>query len=206
GGAFNLYEKDAGGRGQDALLPQSADRKFPTDWSRDGRYILYRQIDPQTRYDIWALPVFGERKPFAFLHTEANEAAAVLSPDGRWLAYSSDESGRYEVYVQSFPGGGTKRQISIGGGIGPHWHGDGKELYYHAPDGKLMAVPVTSGASLAVGAPVALFEFRASGNVIMPYYSVTRDGQRFLLSTIVETEAAAPLTVVINWTAEANRK
>ena len=85
----------------------------------------------------------------------------MLSPDGRWLAYVSDESGRYEVYVQSFPGGGGKRQVSTGGGIGPRWRGDGKELFYHAPDGKLMAVPVKSGASFEAGAPVALFEFRA---------------------------------------------
>ena len=171
----------------------------------DWQYIIYRQIDQQTKYDIWALPLFGERKPSPLLQTEANEAAATLSPDGRWLAYCSDESGRYEVYVQSFPGGGSKRQISIDGGIGPHWRGDGKELYYHMPDGKLMAAPVTSGTSLEVGTPVALFEFRASGNVIMPYYSVSRDGQRYLLSTIVETEANAPLTVVVNWAAEAKK-
>ncbi len=139
------------------------------------------------------------------MRTEANEGAAVLSPDGRWMAYNSDESGRYEVYVQSFPGGGGKRQISIGGGTGPHWRGDGKELYYHAPDGKLMAAPVTSGASLEVGTPVALFEFRASGHSITPHYSVTRDGQRFLLSTIVETVPNAPLTVVTNWTAQVKR-
>jgi eukaryotic-like serine/threonine-protein kinase len=134
------------------------------------------------------------------LQTEANEAAAVLSPDGQWLAYCSDESGRYEVYVRNFTGGGGKQRVSTGGGIGPHWRGDGKELYYHATDGKLMAALVTGGTSLAVGAPVALFEFRAGGNLIVPYYSVTSDGQRFLLSTIVETETNTPLTVVVNWT------
>ena len=200
-GVFNLYEKDAGGTGQDALLLESALPNLPTDWSRDGRYVIYRQIDPQAKYDIWAIDL-GERKPFPLLQTEANEAAAVLSPDGRWMAYSSDESGRYEIYVQSFPGGGSKRQISTGGGIGPHWRGDGRELYYHAPDGKLMAAPVTIGTSLEVGTPVALFEFRPATNAITPYYSVTRDGQRFLLSTIVETEPNAPLTVVVNWSAE----
>src|SRR5262245_21650019 len=198
-GYFNLYEKNADNMGQDALLLQSEYFKFPTDWSRDGRYIIYRQIDPTTRYDLWVLPLFGERKPFPFLQTANNEAMGVVSPDGQWLAYASDESGRYEVYVEGFPGHGGKRQVSTAGGGGPQWRGDGKELYYHAPDGKLMAASVTSAASLNVGAPVALFEFRASNNLSSPYYSVTRDGQRFLLSAIVETEPNAPLTVVVNW-------
>ena len=110
-------------------------------------------------------------------------------PDGRWIAYSSDESGRYEVYVESFPERGGKRQISTTGGSGPRWRGDGKELYYQATDGKLMAAPVTDSANLAVGEPVALFEFRPNSSQNAPFYSVSRDGQRFLLSTIVETEA-----------------
>jgi Tol biopolymer transport system component len=204
-GLYHLYEKAASGSGQDALLLKSDYFKFPTDWSRDGRFIIYRQIDPKTKNDVWVLPVgplSGDQKPFAFLQTEANETAAVLSPDGQWMAYTSDESGRYEVYVQSFPAGGGQRQVSAGGGIGPQWRGDGKELFYHAPDGKLMAAAVKGGASFEAGAPVTLFEFRASGNLITPYYSVTSDGQRFLLSTIVETKAAAPLTVVVNWAAE----
>ena len=185
---------------------RSSSRNRPTSlWSRDGRYILYRQIDLQVKYDLWVLPLFGERKPFPFLQTEANEAAGVFSPDGRWIAYCSDESGRYEVYVESFPERGGKRQISYTGGSGPRWRGDGKELYYQAPDGKLMAMPVTDGASLAVGSPVTLFEFRPSSNLISPFYSVSRDGQRFLLSTIVETEKSAPLTVVVNWTAGVKR-
>jgi hypothetical protein len=185
------------------LLFQSEYFKFPTDWSRDGRYILYRQIDPQPKYDLWVLPLFGKREPFPFLRTEANETAGVFSPDGRWIAYISDESGRYEVYVESFPERGGKRQISTSGGSGPRWRGDGKELYYQTPDGKLMATPVTDSTNLAVGAPVALFEFRPSSGLIAPFYSVSRDGQRFLLSTIVETEPNAPLTVWVNWAAGA---
>jgi hypothetical protein len=153
---------------------------------------------------VWVLPVGPQntaRSHFSFLKTEANETAAVISPDGRWIAYNSDESGQYEVYVQSFPGGGGKRRVSTGGGIGPLWRGYGKELYYHASDGKLMAVAVKGGASFEAGAPVALFEFRAGGNLITPYYDVTKDGKNFLLSTIVETEPNAPLTVVVNWAA-----
>jgi Tol biopolymer transport system component len=201
-GIFDLYEKNADNPGQDALLHQNEHFKFPTDWSRDGLYIIYRQIDPKTRYDLWVLPLFGERKPFPFLQTAANETSGAISPDGQWIAYISDVSGRYEVYVERFPGHGGKRQVSTAGGTGPQWRADGRELYYHAPDGKLMAAQAPRGASFKVGATEALFDFRASGNLSDPYYSVTRDGQRFLLSAIVETEPNAPLTVMVNWNAE----
>jgi Tol biopolymer transport system component len=205
-GIYHLYQKAASGAGQESLLLKSDYYKFPTDWSPDGRYILYREVNPKTKFDIWALPVGSQgsdQKPFPVLQTDANEAAAVLSPDGRWIAYTSDESGRYEIYVQSFPAGGGKRQISTAGGIGTRWAGN--ELFYHAPDGRLMAVTVKSGTGFEASAPVPLFEFRPGGNLITPYYAVTKDGQKFLLSTIVDTEAAAPLTVVINWAAEVKR-
>ncbi len=207
-GTFDLYQKAASGSGQDALLFKSDYYKFSTDWSRDGRFIIYRQMDPKTKHDVWVLPVgpqAGEQNPFPFLQTEANESGAVLSPDGQSIAYSSDESGRYEIYVQSFPGGGGKRQISNAGGLGPHWRDDGRELYYHAPDGKLMAVAVKGGLDFEAGSGVALFEFRAAGTAIAPFYSVSKDGQRFLLSTIVENVTGAPLTVVVNWTADLKR-
>jgi len=119
------------------------------------------------------------------------------------MAYSSDEAGdRSEVYVQSFPKGGSKRRVSTGGGSGPIWRWDGKELFYHAPDGQLMAASVKGGTSFDVGAPEPLYEFRASSLQSVPYYSVTRDGQRFLLSTIVEIVPNAPLTMVVNWAAD----
>jgi Tol biopolymer transport system component len=200
-GIYQLYQKAASGAGQDTVLLKSDYYKFPQDWSHDGRYLIYREINPKTKFDIWVLPVgpnAGDQRPFAFLDTEANEAAAVLSPDDRWMAYCSDESGRYEVYVQSFPDKGSKRQISTGGGIGPRW--TSKELFYRALDGKLMAVEIKNGQSFEASAPVPLFEFRPGGNLITPYYDVTKDGQKFLLSTIVENEPAAPLTIMVNWT------
>lgn len=123
----------------------------------------------------------------------------MLSPDGKWLAYGSDESGRYEVYLQSFPGGGGKRQVSTAGGNSPQWRADGRELFFHALDGKLMATAVQGGSSVTTTAPVALFEFAPGGNLITPYYTVTSDGQRFLLSTLIETDATAPMAVVVNW-------
>ncbi len=207
-GVFQLFHKSANGAGEVQLLYQSEYFKFASDWSRDGRYLLYREIHPQTKFDIWYLDFTDgadKPKPVPYLNTPANEIGSVLSPDGRWLAYASDESGKYEIYVQSFPQLGSKRQISTAGGYAPHWRGDGKELFYHAPDGKLLAVPVESGATFEIGVAVPLFEFRTSGNVSNTYYDVTRDGRRFLLSTIVEAQAATPFTVVMNWAATANK-
>ena len=212
-GNTDLYQKAASGAGQDTLLLKSDHTKFPTDWSQDGRFIIYRQADPKTKFDVWVLPVAGtagkpsgEMKPFPVLQTEASETAATLSPDGRWLAYASDETGRDEIYIQSFPTGGGKKQLSFGGAHSPRWRRDGKELFYYSSDGKLMAVPVESGENFVAGAAVALFEFRtgSSGLAVVPY-AVTADGQRFLVNAIVENETAAALTVVSNWTAELKR-
>lgn len=144
-------------------------------------------------------------KAVPYLQAPANEIGSVLSPDGRWLAYASDESGRFEIYVQSFPQPGSKRQISAAGGYAPLWRSDGKELFYHAPDGKLMAVSVQSGTTLETITTTALFEFRTNGNMANTYYDVTQDGQRFLLSAIVETETKAPLPLVQNWLAAVKR-
>jgi Tol biopolymer transport system component len=201
-----LYQKAASGAGQDELLLKSDYQKLPNDWSQDGRFIIYQQLGPKTRYDVWVLPVgptTGKQEPFPFVQTEAWESGARLSPNGQWLAYASDESGRFETYVQSFPRGGGKRQVSTGSGNGPHWRQDGKELFYHAPDGKLMAMAVKSGAvpevSFEASAPVALFEFRAGIPVVTnPSYTVAGDGQRFLVNAIVDAEPRAPLTVVVN--------
>ena len=206
GGIANLYQRAANLAGQEVLLWKSDYVKHPSDWSRDGRYIIYREIDLKRNSDIWALPMneSGEAKPFPLLQTDANEYAGTLSPDGRWLAYASDASGQFEVWVQSFPDGGSRRQVSTGGGGNPRWRRDGSELFYYARGGKLMAAPVKSGESLEMGAAISLLEFRAgtSGGSYVPY-SVTGDGQRFLLNAVVETEPNAPLTVVVNWAAGA---
>src|SRR5262245_17298650 len=208
GAVGNLYQKAASGAGEDTLLLKSDYHKHPTDWSRDGRFIIYRQIDPKTKLDVWGLPApgSGEAKPLPLVRTEANEFGGTLSPDGRWLSYVSDVSGRFEVYVQSFPEGGGKRQVSTDGGSGPRWRRDGRELYYYAGDGKLMAAQVRSGASLELGAVVSLFEFRA-GTIwdFFTPYAVTADGQRFLINAVVDTEQNAPLTAVVNWAADLKR-
>jgi DNA-binding winged helix-turn-helix (wHTH) protein/Tol biopolymer transport system component len=202
-GRFDLYEKAVDGTGKDLPLLQSAEPKFPLDWSRDGRYLLYRQIDPRTNHDIFVLPMQGERKPIAYLQTPAIENGGAFSPDGKWIAYNSDESGRVEVYVERFPTHGGKRQISLAGGAGPRWRADGKELYFRALDGALMSVSVTDGgAALATDAPTTLFAFRAGGAAIVPSYSPARDGQRFLLTAVVESDAKSPLTIVEHWASE----
>jgi serine/threonine protein kinase len=206
GDTFDLYQKSSSGAGQDELLLKSTNVKVATDWSRDGRYILFYEVAPKTRRDLWVLPLFGDRKPFPFLQTGANEVGAKFSPDGQWVAYASDESGEYEVYVLSFPASAGKRQISIKGGMGPNWGRDGRELYYYAPDGTLMAVEVKSGERYEVGVPRRLFEFRAgNGLITVAPYAVSADGQRFLLNTLVDESGGAPLTIVLNWTADLKR-
>ncbi len=135
GGVANLYQKAVSFAGDETRLLKPDYYKIPTDWSWDGRFIIYYQLDPKTNADVWVLPMTGssQAEPSPLVRTEANEIAGTLSPDGRWLAYASDVSGQYEVYVQSFPDGGDKRQVSNGGGIGPRWRPDGREMYYSEP-------------------------------------------------------------------------
>ncbi len=136
--------------------------KVAHDWSRDGRYIAFQSRGKKTNWDIWVLPTFGDRKPILFLQTPFNETHPAFSPDGRWLAYQSNESGRAEIYVQNFPGPGGRWQVSTAGGVGPAWRADGKELFYAGPDQKLMAVDIQAGETFEAGVPRALFTRRFS--------------------------------------------
>lgn len=167
------------------------------DWSRDGRWLIEGRVNPKTNADIWVLPQFGDRKPFAFLTSEFREGNARLSPDARWLAYVSDESKRYEVYVQGFPDHGGKWQVSTAGGNYPVWRRDGTELYFVAADRKMMAVEVrTTAGGLQAGVPKPLFEVAAQTQ-----FDVSKDG-RFLIQVPVASESSSvPLTVVTNWQA-----
>ncbi len=203
-GHFDLYQKAADGAGSEELLLESSLDKYPSSFFPDGRFLLYYTNDPKTRTDLWVLPLSGDQKPFPFLPTEFIETNGQFSPDGRWIAYESDESRRREIYVAPFPGPGGKRQISTAGGSYPRWRGDGKEIFYLALDNKLMAAEVNGqGATLEVGAVRPLFEARpaGAGNV----YDVTADGQRFLVNTAVEQKVSSPITLVINWTADLKR-
>jgi hypothetical protein len=137
------------------------------------------------------------------VRTPFNEAQGALSPDGRWVAYASDESGAFEVYVQSFPGGGSKRPVSSGGGAEPRWRPDGRELFYVSAGRRLMAVPTTIGVELEAGKPDALFEMNVH-DLVFPYlkrYEVAPDGQRFVVQELIGRGSASPLTVLVNWPA-----
>jgi Tol biopolymer transport system component len=205
---FQLFQRASAGTGQDELvLGEPQEGKIPVDWSRDGRFLIFEQQSPKTGFDLWALPMTGDKKPIPLLTSEFNERQGQLSPDGRWLAYSSNESNKDEVYVQPFAPGHEKVtgkwQISLTGGTQPRWRGDGKELYYMAPDRKLMALEVKATAqTFAWGTPAALFESRSALDPGNGGYLPDRDGKRFLIVTAAGDRAeASPLTVVVNWLA-----
>ena len=179
--------KDLSGPDESQALFKSETVKRPEDWSLDGRFILFSNFDPRTnQFDLWVLPLFGDRQPVPFLTTPFEEKQGQFSPDGRWVAYCSDESGKDEVYVQSFPVAGNKVLISTDGGREPRWRRDGRELFYLAADGKLMAVEVKAGSTLTAGIPKAL-PFKVIRRN-WASYAVTADGQRFL----VKTETSEP--------------
>jgi Tol biopolymer transport system component len=216
-GHNDLYIKNASGAGTEEPLLESDPTKVPTDWSHDGRFIAFNYQDPRskTKLDIWVLPMFGDRQPFPFLQTEFNEGFVTFSPDGHWVAYQSDESGSFEVYVAPFqPEGGPvdpqsvsagphggKWQVSQGGGTVPTWRRDGKGLYFLGPEGKLMEADIApKGAAVEVGIQRVIFQahFPLFGSGARTY-DVTPDGKRFLILTS-EDAASTPLTLITNWT------
>lgn len=198
---WNLYVKDAAGTGEPELLIESAENKFATDWSRDGTYIIFNSSSSETGWDLWALPLGGDRKPVALVKTKFAELGGSLSPDGKFLAYRSNESGQHEVYVQEFPEARSKWQVSANGGYDPFWRGDGRELYYRGRDARLMAVPVQAGTAFSAGTPQALFQARFASMNARGLYRPTPDGQRFLVLAPLGRDAIPPTTVVLNWSA-----
>lgn len=203
-----LYMKAANGSGQDELLFESVNSKYPMQWSPDGRSLLYREFDAQKRSDLWILPLEGERKPYPWLSTQFDESTwHGFSPDGKWLAYSSHETGRSEIYIQAFvpgePASGAKVPISNGGGVMPTWRRDGRALYYFDNNkNKMMEVDVTLGPKIVAGVPKELFDVATFRADMTRAWSMTGDGQRFLFVTRAEDADLAPFTVVLNWMAE----
>ena len=206
-GEMNLYLKLASGAGDDRLLLKSTAEykydKYATSCSRDGRFLSFTMVNPETKSDLFVLPLQGDHKPIPFLRTEFNESSGQFSPNGHWIAYISDESGSDEIYVREFSSGSAqgsweaagKWLISKGGGTDPRWRGDGKELFYVASDGKLMSVEITTKPVFQAGAPRPLFQ-------LPPGFiggDVTADGRRFLIGVPVAQSTSVPFTVVLNW-------
>jgi Tol biopolymer transport system component len=206
-GPLKVFWQLADGSGGLERLTSSEDTGAPVSWSPDGQLLAYIEITPTTGYDIWVLRM-SDRKAQPFLRTPFNESVPRFSPDGRWLAYVSDESGRYEIYVQSYPGPGGKFQISTDGGTEPVWNPNGRELFYRTGD-KMMAVDIATNPGFTAGKPRMLFEGPyAPTPATFPNYDVSPDGQRFLMLKPVEQTEAAPtrINVVLNWFEELKQK
>lgn len=212
----NLYIKGVNSNSQqEALLDtysfgpnevfSPSDLDYPTDWSMDGKSIVYAHSARQAHdYDLWILPLTAQRKPFPFLQTPFNETDGVFSPDGRFLAYSSDESGRYEVYVQPFPATGERWRISHNGGVLPTWRSDGRELFLKNQDNTFMAIEINTSDSFDAGIPQVLFTREMLATVSRwgrRQYEVSADGQRFLVNIPQQRPTETTLTVVVNWPA-----
>jgi dipeptidyl aminopeptidase/acylaminoacyl peptidase len=211
GGPMSLYVRSLNRVDSETLLKKSSGNTTPYSVSRDGRFLLYLERDPKTVGDLWVLPMAGGQKGYPVVNSNFEDRLGQFSPDGHWIAYMSDRSGKYEVYVREFSGSAPSEAdsarvwpVSTAGGIAPRWSDDGKELYYIAPDAKLMAVPViVKGGMMEPGAPKPLFQTRilfggTSSLGTAWQYDVSRDG-RFLINTITDA-AAGPITLVQNWT------
>jgi Tol biopolymer transport system component len=201
-GAIDVYQRASNGAGEDELLFKSDRNKYVTDWSRDGRLLLFDQAVADNRRELWMLPMdgTGERKPVPFLRTEFDSRSGRFSPDGRWIAYQSNESTKDEIYVRPFPapaGGGGKWMVSQGGGRQPRWRRDGKELFYIGLNGELMVSEIsTSGAAFESRMPKPLFQTKAP---LVSGWDVSADGTKFLFPIKVGETAQDPFTIVLNW-------
>jgi Tol biopolymer transport system component len=205
-GQSDLYLKVLGGATEEELLLESDDEVYPGEWHPDGSVLSTWRRSQDTSWDIWMLEVDGERQARPFLQTPFVEGGASFSPDGRWVAYFSNESGRFEVYVRPFPGPGRQWQVSTEGGAWPHWTRGGREIVYQGAEGELTAVPVeVRGDTLVVGAVEPLFKIRPAGPEV--HFDVTADGQRFLVrEPVAEQVTAPPLSVLVNWPAALERR
>jgi serine/threonine protein kinase/Tol biopolymer transport system component len=198
---IDLYEKAASGAGDDQLLLKSDTAKYATSWSRDGQFILFENWAPKAKGAIWLLTLSSKETKPLLQSSAFNQGQAHFSPDGKFIAYTSDESGRAEVYVQRFPLSSDKWQISSGGGLQPLWRGEGKELFFLTEEKKVMSVDIKSdGTSFETSIPRELFQSSMKAGFAYSY-AVTADGQRFLISAPVGAAASAPMTIVLNWAA-----
>ena len=202
GGTYALYEKPSNGARKEELIFTDPATKFTSSWSPDGKYVLFDRLDPQPkgRTAIWVLPMSGDHKAFSLIATDFDDSYGVFSPDGKWVAYKSNESGKDEIYAVAFPTPAARFQISTSGGDNPQWRADGKELFYTDPENRIMAVDVAAhGETLEIGTPHSLFVPRLQN--VNPPYAATADGKRFLVNE-QPPQSASHLTVVFNWDAD----
>ena len=200
GPEFNIYSKASNGTGDDSLFLESPHALWPTSWSSDGRYLVYSQADSGSNGEknLWALPMFGDRDPIQLTSDSYSQEEAEISPDGRWLAFKSNESGEEEVYVASFPNMSGKWQVSVNQGDRPRWRGDGKELFYLNNEDQIMAADVNGiGASFEIGRVRPLFAISPARPGML--YRAFADGQRFVVSTNVGATEISMATMVVNW-------
>jgi eukaryotic-like serine/threonine-protein kinase len=206
-GPFDLYERTTDGSGSEELVFESESSKVCQSWSPDGKSLLYMTIpgDSSARRELWTLPLFGDRKPAPYLPTGFDKQGGRFSPDGKWIVYESNESGKNEVYVSPFPASGGKLVVSTSGGSRPIWRRDGKEIFYLDPSGELMAASVKqNGSALTIDVPKALFQ--AHTESFLPSYDASADGQRFLVVTAPQQKLPSPITVVVNWEARLKKQ
>ena len=211
-GAYNLFRRPASGTGAEQTLIPQPGLRIANDVSPDGRFLLFAVQVPQTRVDLWALPLTAGAIPIPIAQTPYDEMGGQFSPDGQWVAYQSNKSGRMEVYVTRFPSGGASQQVSSAGGAQPRWRLDGGEVFYLAADGRMIGVPIRCNVNEQTcdpGAPTPLFPTRlASGANVLPavgtrpQYDVAADG-RFLMNVAIAPPP--PLTVAFNWQTEQKR-
>ena len=205
-GVVDLYRKLASApQRSEELLLSTKFGKFPTDWSSDGRLIVFDGIDPKLGSDVLGMAVEGEHKPFEIVRTEFNETQAQFSPDDRWIAYQSDKTGRYEIYIRPLGKAGEELRASVEGGTQPRWNPNFQELFYIGADDRLMAVPIhvaAGGDHIEPGVPRALFATNIGSTVLLAYrqqYVVAADGQSFMLNSSVTEGSSSPITVILNW-------
>ena len=202
--AGEIYRKPAAGGVEERILT-TPDVTHPMDWSPDGRFVLYR-TQPQgsntSQWNLWAVPVERDGKPFPVVQSDFDERDGQFSPDGKWIAFESNETGRYEIYLQPFPTG-AKTIVSSGGGAPVRWHRNGRELFYIAMDGQLMSVPIRLEGQPEIGKPIPLFRTSVGGAVAVgvsrQQYAVSADGQRFLMNIVVAEANASPISLILGW-------
>lgn len=200
-GLRDVFLRRFGASNGDELVVSSLEALVLNDWSKDND-LVYASSNTKTKQDLWLLPITGDRKPRPYLASPDSEMQGKVSPDGKWIAYTSDESGRWDVYVDRFPNPGAKRTVSLDSGAQPQWRSDGRELFFVGVDNTLMAVDVVPGSNLTLGTPRPLFRAPIAGSLDdwRNQYVASKDGKRFLLMTVADNEQLQAIQVIFNWT------